>query len=69
MSAHFASSHQGSSHYLSSYYGRTAVIREEDGYVYPVGGGEDAEARRTRILLEDEIIMVLIASFLQIKDR
>lgn len=74
MSSHFQSSHHGSSQFLSSHFGRTVIIPPiqppfTPEPVFPPGAGEDAEGRRTRILLEDEIIMLVIAAFLDMKDR
>jgi hypothetical protein len=75
MSSHFQSSHFASTHFESSHFGRTAIIVPPvvppftPEPVHPPGAGEDAEARRTRILLEDEMIFHVIMAFLDMKDR
>lgn len=73
MSSHYISSHYGPSHYESSHYGRDVIVVPPPDItpdpVFPPGAGEDAEGRRTRILLEDEVIMLVIAAFLDMKDR
>lgn len=40
-----------------------------DGEVHPPGTSEDAEARYRRILVEDEMIMLVVQAWLSMKDR
>lgn len=72
MASHYASSHYASSHHLSDHYNRVVAIVEPDFTPDDVPhppAGEDAEARYRRILVEDELIMLVIQSWLSIKDR
>ena len=73
MSSHHLSSHHGGSHYLSSHYGRIGITPPEppftpDDVPHPPGS-EDAEARWRRIMIEDELIMLVIQTWLTLKDR
>ena len=73
MSAHFESSHHGGSHFLSSHFGRGDVIVPVPPFTpeptFPPGTSEDPEARWRRIIIEDELILLVIQAFLDMKDR
>lgn len=71
MSSHYLSSHYGGSHYLSSHYGRVGITPPftPDDVPHPPGTSEDAEARWRRIMLEDELIVLVIKAWLDVKDR
>lgn len=71
MSSHYGGSHYASSHFLSSHYGRTGVTPPPPFTPEPVHppGTEDAEARWRRIMLEDELLLLVIKAWLDVKDR
>lgn len=72
MSSHYGGSHYASSHFLSSHYGRTGVIPPPPFTpepTFPPGTSEDAEARWRRIMLEDELLILVIQAWLDLKDR
>jgi hypothetical protein len=70
MSSHYGGSHYASSHFLSSHYGRTGIVPPPftPEPVHPPGT-EDAEARWRRIMLEDELLLLVIKAWLDVKDR
>ena len=73
MASHYASSHYASSHHLPDHYNRVVAIVEPDftpdDVVHPPRTHDDAEARWRRIMLEDELLLLVIKVWLDVKDR
>ena len=69
MSSHFLSSHHASGHHASAHFGRLGIVPPiEPEVIHPMGADPNWQARRRKILREDDEILAIVMAFMETKD-